>query len=293
MAFMKEIVLMPKISVIVPIYNVEKYLEKCLNSIVNQTFSDIEIICVNDGSTDNSLAILNMFAKDDKRIKVISQENQGISVARNNGMKVATGEYIGFVDSDDWIDLNFYEKLYDAAKRYDADIAACGIKRILKNKEKVFFNFKKERFTVDQNEKYEICYIPKHSYVYNKIYRLEELKKHNLQFEAGKYYEDLLFSAQVFFYLRSVVTVPKIFYNYVSNPMSIVGSKTTKKEEDYRDNHKKTMKFLKDNNVDLVTVPMLIEKFKIFGITVLKIRTYKYKKEYLFFNCLKLIYEFV
>ena len=102
---------MPKISVIVPVYKVEKFLPKCLESLINQTLKDIEIICINDGSPDNSLKILEEYAKKDSRIKIINQKNAGPSVARNNGMSAASGEYIGFVDSDDWIDLDFYEKL--------------------------------------------------------------------------------------------------------------------------------------------------------------------------------------
>ena len=93
--------MMPKVSVIIPVYNVEKYLKQCLDSVVNQTLKDIEIICVNDGSTDNSLEILEEYAQKDNRIIIISQENQGQSVARNIALEKATGEYVGFVDSDD------------------------------------------------------------------------------------------------------------------------------------------------------------------------------------------------
>ena len=113
---------MAKISIIIPVYNVKKFLNKCLKSIVNQTFTDLEIICINDGSTDKSLSILNSFAQKDNRIIVINQSNQGQSCARNAGLAIATGEYTGFVDSDDWIDLDFYEKLYTAAEKYNADI---------------------------------------------------------------------------------------------------------------------------------------------------------------------------
>ena len=95
---------MNKCSIIIPVYNVEKYLPKCLDSIVNQTYKNIEIICINDGSTDNSLKILEEYAQKDERIKIINQENQGVSVARNVGIDNATGDYILFVDSDDWID---------------------------------------------------------------------------------------------------------------------------------------------------------------------------------------------
>ena len=102
---------MAKISVVVPVYNVEKYLKECIDSIINQTLEDIEIICVNDGSTDSSLEILNNFAEQDNRIKVITQSNQGLSAARNTGIKYANGEYISFIDSDDYIDTSLYETL--------------------------------------------------------------------------------------------------------------------------------------------------------------------------------------
>ena len=97
---------MPKVSIIIPVYNVEKYLKKCLNCIVNQTLTDFEVICINDGSTDNSLEILNEYAKNDKRFIVISQENQGQGVARNRCLELVKGEYIQFIDPDDWVETN-------------------------------------------------------------------------------------------------------------------------------------------------------------------------------------------
>lgn len=105
-----------KISVIVPVFNAEKYLKMCLNSLVSQTLKNIEIICIDDGSTDNSLAILDKFKSKDNRIKIIKQKNYGVSMARNNGISEAQGEYIGFVDADDWVDKDFFEKLYNAAQ---------------------------------------------------------------------------------------------------------------------------------------------------------------------------------
>lgn len=282
---------MPLISIIVPVFKTEKFLKKCLDTIVNQTLTDIEIICVNDGSPDNSLEILNEYASKDKRIKVISQENSGPSVARNTGIAVATGEYIGFVDSDDWIDLDFYEKLYTAAKKYDADIAVCGIKRIKGNKQKLFMTIKKEKFTVDRDEKFKIGDIPKKNYVWNKIYKFKLFREHNLQFEAGMYYEDIYFSSQIFLYARSVVTVPKISYNYMVNSGSIVGSKNTLKEEHFRDNNEKTMRFLEANNVNINSIVNHVERYKIFGLTLLKTVTYKCKKDYLLFNIIKFSHE--
>ena len=113
---------MIKVSVIIPVYNVERYLEECLDSVVNQTLEDIEIICINDGSTDNSLDILDTYAKKDSRIKIINQENRGLSASRNNGLKISTGKYICFLDSDDYLELNALMEAYAISERYSLDM---------------------------------------------------------------------------------------------------------------------------------------------------------------------------
>lgn len=118
------------ISIIVPVYKVENYLSKCLDSMICQTYKNIEIILVDDGSPDNSGKICDDYAKKDSRIKVIHKENGGLSDARNAGLKIATGKYIGFVDSDDYISVEMYEKLYNQAKKEDADIACCNYYRV-------------------------------------------------------------------------------------------------------------------------------------------------------------------
>lgn len=124
---------MPKVSVIIPVYNVAPYLKRCLDSVVNQTLKDIEIICVNDGSTDGSIEILKEYALNDDRIKIIDlPQNEGVSIARNKGLEKACGEFIGFIDSDDYIDLNYYEELYKKAKETNVDIVKC--KRVILEK---------------------------------------------------------------------------------------------------------------------------------------------------------------
>lgn len=126
---------MPKLSVIIPVYNGEEHLNKCIDSVLLQTETDIEIILVNDGSTDNSGRICDEYAKKDKRIRVIHQENAGVSVARNNGISAATGEYIGFVDSDDWVDADMYESLLREAESNNADVVMCDATTIYENGE--------------------------------------------------------------------------------------------------------------------------------------------------------------
>ena len=123
----------PQISVIIPVYNVEQYLSKCLESIINQTLQDIEIICINDGSTDNSLQILEEYAQKDSRMIVINQENQGVGVARNKGLEIARGDYIWFVDSDDYVERNGLDYVYEKSKENNADIVCFGVNNICKS----------------------------------------------------------------------------------------------------------------------------------------------------------------
>ena len=121
---------MPKVSLVVAVYNLEKYIVECLESIINQTFKDVEIICVNDGSKDNSLGILEEYAKKDSRIKIITQINQGSGAARNTGLAAASGDYIQFLDGDDYFEPDMIEKLYNLAKSCNADISACSSRKV-------------------------------------------------------------------------------------------------------------------------------------------------------------------
>ena len=137
----------PEISIIIPIYNCEKYLSRCLDSIINQTFTNIEIICINDGSTDSSLKILQDYKTKDPRIIIINQNNQKLGAARNRGLEIQKGNYITFIDSDDWIDNDYLEKLYNAIKTHNADCAiSCVMKNRQNNTSYYFLNNKKEIF---------------------------------------------------------------------------------------------------------------------------------------------------
>ncbi len=115
----------PIISVIIPVYNTEEYLPRCLDSILNNTYKNLQVICVNDGSVDNSLRILNEYASKDSRVLVIDKENEGVSVARNVGLEYAQGEYISFIDSDDWIHNNYFELLYKESIKNSVDVICC------------------------------------------------------------------------------------------------------------------------------------------------------------------------
>lgn len=277
---------MIKISVIVPVYNSERFLNKCLTSLVNQTFKDLEIICINDGSPDNSQEILEKFAQQDSRIKVIKQERFGPSICRNLGIDIAQGEYISFVDSDDWIDETFYEKLHEAAKKYDADIAACGIKRHRSYKYKYHLKIMEEKCTEDITEKFRLCDVPEKCYVWNKIYKLDKLKENHIEFEPHVYYEDRMFTVESLYNLRRLVVVPDVYYNYWTNSNSIVKTKSPKKDMDSVYTRRKMYEFIKEHNI-LADCFSNIKKVKIFGLTVLKVKMFDKKNEYLLFNHIK------
>jgi len=265
--------MMIKVSVIVPVYNAEKYLRKCLDTLVNQTLQDIEFICINDGSTDNSLIILEKYAKKDSRIKIINQSNKGIATTRNIGLENATGEYIGFVDSDDWVDENFFEKMYESAKTADADIAACSICRVGKLIRKYRLKIDKRGEYTGIQEKLAIVNMPKYSYLWNKIYKRISLLESGIKFADGHVYEDLDWNIRVFYYLQKLVTVPDVKYYYRRNVSSIVLKHGANKDKDLIWAQKRMIEFAKENGIELSKNSTRNQKscIKILGITVMKI----------------------
>ena len=217
-----------KVSVIIPIYNSQNYLEECLNSVIQQSLQDLEIICINDGSTDNSAKILEKFAQKDSRIKVINQTNRGVSVARNYGIQIATGEYISFVDSDDYLDLDYFEKLYCSAKEHDADISAGSILRFKGKKKKYLVKQTKEIITSDIKRKYKLLKLPHWSFSCGKIYRAKALKESGILFKEGVFYEDIVFINMLVHKLSKLVVVPNATYYYRIHSSSITNSITPK-----------------------------------------------------------------
>ncbi len=247
---------MPKVSIIIPFYNTEKYIGKCLETVVNQTLDDIEVICVNDCSTDNSLDVVYDFANKDKRIKVINNPlNLKQGASRNIGIKMATGEYIGFIDSDDWIDLDYFEKLYVAVKKHNSDIALATNVRIGNGKTKKRLIIEKEEFKTNLQEKFDICSLVKNPCPTNKIYKRTLLLENNVFYPENCYCEDKLFTVQAVYYANGVVSVPGVNYYYFRNPDSTVNSKSKKHlkqlREDKNEARLSVVKFLRENNADI------------------------------------------
>ena len=214
-----------KVSVIVPVYNTEKYLDECINSIRNQTLKEIEIICIDDGSPDKCGEILDNYAKEDKRIRVIHQKNAGASEARNKGIEVATGEYLKFVDSDDTIEKDACKISYNRAKEQDADILLYNQPVNEVQKKPVFILFSLS--------------------VWSGIYRKEFIDKENLRFKTDlKYAEDQTFNMMCFPKANKIVLIKDNFYNYRSNPTSV---RNTSKVEIHSASHAKAVQYIYEN----------------------------------------------
>lgn len=298
--------IIPKISIIIPIYNAEKFLDKCLKSVIGQTLEDIEIICINDGSTDGSLTIVQKFAAQDTCIKVISQNNKGLSVSRNIGLSMAKGKYVGFLDADDYIDSDFYAKLYQSAEQENADIAAASIELCGKDETKSIIEYDRYIVSSDKTEKFLLLGIPEYNYVWNKIYRLDFLTNHNLLFKENIYYEDIIFSIQVIYFSHKIVCVPQVKYHYQYNENSIVN--TTDADEQKKQHYFNALRFQNEYiirrklklplhynhkvKIKILGVPMIkikeitdvIKKYYFFGLPFLKSKTIGNKKSYYFFG---------
>jgi glycosyltransferase EpsH len=223
---------MPKVSVIIPLYKVENYMRKCIDSVLNQTLEQIEVILVNDGSPDNSGKIAEEYAKLDSRVKVIHKENGGLSSARNAGIEVALGEFIAFVDSDDWIEIDMLETLYNNANISKADLS-------IGNYSKIYETFSENNYLKLKDETFDIKNIGLNNYFYNyyfnyvhgdeawnKIYRKSVIDNNSIRFERNSeiFSEDKLFNLYFIVLTNKVVSTKRSLYNYVQREGSIMQS---------------------------------------------------------------------
>lgn len=284
-----------KVSVIVPVYNTEKYIDKCLLSLIQQTLKDIEIILIDDASTDNTAELLALYAKYDSRIKVVTHsKNLKQGSARNNGTKIASGKYVGFVDSDDWIDLDYYEKLYTAAKKYDADIALATNVRIGNGRTKKRLNIKEEHYYTDLQSKFDICNLAKNPCPTNKIYKKEFLTNNNVVWPEGCYCEDKLFVTQAVYFANGVVCVPDINYYYYRNPTSTVNKRSKqhckKLKKDKNLAKKSVLDFLRAQKADIRDRDFwaVTEKRYLCGIPLITKKEFLHTAKYYLFSIIKI-----
>lgn len=223
---------MEKVSVLVPIYNAEKYIQRCLDSIINQTYENIEIILIEDGSKDNSLKIIKEYEKKDKRIKIFPIENNGVADARNKAVENAIGEFLTFVDSDDFIEKDYIETLYMNLKKYNADIAVCNCINIIeetgeKSHKSFGINTVKEYNKIEAVESLFYYNFLRHS-PWGKLYKKEVWN--NIRFPLGKNYEDLAILYKLFLNSNKVIYIPEEKYNYIIRQGSIVHNEIRKSD---------------------------------------------------------------
>ncbi|MGL4722304.1 MAG: glycosyltransferase family 2 protein [Desulfovibrionaceae bacterium] len=244
----------PYVSIIIPIYNVEPYVKQCLESVCKQSLNNIEIICVDDVSTDNSMRIVKEMAMLDSRITIIQHsKNKGLSASRNTALLASQGEYIGFVDSDDFISHTFYEELYNKAKSCDADIAQSPIiffhttrqdpcSQYALNNDIIEFD---SRYTTIRNM--DLYYNA--GMCWNKIYKSTLLQEHALTFPEGLYWEDNPFVIKAAYYAQDIIAVPESIYYYRQRPDSIVQLANKKLHFDLLQSHTVILTFL--NTIDI------------------------------------------
>lgn len=211
------------VSLIIPVYNVEKYLKKCLDSAITQTLTEIEIIVVNDGSTDGSLSIINAYASRDQRIKVVSQENCGLGAARNAGIRIAQGEYLAFMDSDDWVEPDFLEKMYVTACYRNVDIVICNHVKTYEE----LWEFKNGRhlkadvYTGHEAMKKIISDSVIQSFAWDKLYKRTLFTLNDIYYPKSLYFEDMATTFKVFYYAKTVGVIDDCLYHYLQRKGSI------------------------------------------------------------------------
>lgn len=226
----------PLVSVVIPVYNVEKYVEKCLKSVQKQTYKNLEVWVINDGSTDNSAEVIKKIIEDDERFNYIIQENGGLSSARNKGIKSARGKYISFVDSDDWIDKNFINVQVEALEKEQADMAICNMNYVYEDghyKENTPAIKVKE--TVNNKKAFEDLLIGKKFkfHAQNKIYKTKLFKENNVFYPLNKVYEDVFTTYRLIYSARKIVYINKNLYNYLqAREGSILNTKFNNKRFD-------------------------------------------------------------
>ena len=203
-----------KVSIVAAVYNLEKYLPRCLDALVNQTLQEIEILCVDDGSTDSAPQIIDEYAKKyPEKVKAFHKQNGGEFTTRNYGLERATGEYVTFVDTDDWVEADWAEKLYNTAKENDADLAVCGFERIDLDTGKVvstnMTNFGHSVKKINPQDDFMLFINPA---PWNKIYKLEKVK--DLRFLDFRGFNDMIFLTSSYTRIKKVAFVPDVLYHY-------------------------------------------------------------------------------
>lgn len=266
------------ISVIIPVYNVEKYIRKCFECLLKQTYKDLQIIVINDGSMDNSINIINEYIDKFKCIEIINQENMGASIAKNNGLKYAKGEYTLYIDPDDFIDEKMIETMYKSAVRNNSDIVLCGYYLYYQSTEKkVKVEYELNSNKVYSNEKI-IEMMLRHEIqgqLCNKLFKTKVLIENNFAMEKGRVIEDIFPVFKVVCNVKRISYVDKILYYYRQHETSAIHTKNVKTMNDYYYAMTCILNYVNENNI-----PVNKNSIKIFKATALLILLKRYQNIY-------------
>lgn len=234
---------MKKVSIIVPVYGVEKYIDKCLDSLVKQSLKEIEVIVVNDGTKDNSQKIIDKYVKKyPDKIKSYIKENGGQGSARNYGLKKATGEYIGYVDSDDFVEKDMYKKLYNKAKENNYDIVVCGNYNVSED----YQNKNIDTFINNYNTDLENIFFGKMA-VWSKIYKRDILIKNKLEFKEKVWYEDVAFTLKAIMNSNTFAFIDEPLYDYLIREGSIMNNSNVQRNLEILDAFNDILSYIKHN----------------------------------------------
>ena len=263
------------ISIIIPVYNVEEYIEQCIQSVINQTYKKLEIILIDDGSIDKSGKICDVYADRDKRIIVIHKENGGLSDARNKGIDIASGEYITFVDSDDYVEDSFIEDLYTTLINNNAEMSICNIIKVNDKGEKIEnIGFAEDELVNGKKILKGIC---EHKNViesivaWNKMYSKDFFREN--RYPKGRIHEDEFLTYKILYYAKKVAITNKFLYYYRQNDNSITGKKFNVKRLDFLEALEERLKFYHNHNEEYLynkTFEMIMSVIREFYIKVKK-----------------------
>lgn len=283
----------PLISVIVPCWNVEKYLKECIISILSQGLKpeEYEIICIDDGSTDSTGKMLDSMAKELTNMKVIHKENGGLSSARNEGLRHATGEYVSFVDSDDCLHPAFYKRLLYYAKKSNADVTLSEVAFMYdyeQPKIRTVLKFEEHKVSTETIDKFRWAGLPVYNYAPTKFFKRSSLIKSGVSFEEGVFFEDIEWAHKVMYLMGTVATAPDAIYYYRQHAGQIVQSKSLKWLKDRDIAQVKATRFVQSLPTNVGNMREYdwteMKTYKLFGKTLMYIRTCGFYKLYYLFG---------
>lgn len=265
---------MSKISIIVAVYNTENYLEQCIESIINQEYKNLEIILINDGSTDNSLSICNKYKTKDSRIIVVDKPHTGVADTKNHGLEIATGDFIGFVDSDDYINKDMFKHMIVGIEKYNADISMCDLEETT-SRNRFNTTNRVNYIEMSQKEALEQLLYDKNigNYMTVKLFKKEVFK--NIKFPVGRLYEDISIAYKLFKNAEKIVYTPTVMYHYYQRKESIVNNKTRHSITEYLNSIFERYYELKNENLDLYNVYSIVNVVIKMSVWAIKIGDYE------------------